>query len=203
MSSIGNNMIEQYEKAVLEWFMAVYPPITSMVYAEREDVLESMARIIEFPSLMYSRSQDDWVLPVKLPVKYVDEEGNSRKAVLYQTPQIYEAYLFLKKEEDLYKVANVIRQRWGEDSYLHIRYPDEATLLDVELRLLNFRLVTERTSVEVKGAKRYLYMKWQSVLLLEADYGINRYTGFRLSLVTPEGDKFRVMSTCKGDKCVP
>ena len=42
MSSIGNNMIEQYEKAVLEWFMAVYPPITSMVYAEREDVLESM-----------------------------------------------------------------------------------------------------------------------------------------------------------------
>ena len=100
MSSIGNNMIEQYEKAVLEWFMAVYPPITSMVYAEREDVLESMSRIIEFPSLMYSRSQDDWVLPVKLPVKYVDEEGNSRKAVLYQTPQIYDCLLYTSDAAD-------------------------------------------------------------------------------------------------------
>lgn len=192
-------MIEQYEAAVLEWFNTAYPQIVTMTYAKKEDILESMKRIIEYPSLIYSRDEEEWVLSKSAKV-YSEEEGSPVKNVFYQTSQTYTATLFLRKESDLYKISNILRQRWGSDSYVTLCYPNESSTLRVAMRLLSFKMVTERSSVEDKGPKRYIVMRWTSSLFLEAEYLVHRYTGFRLSIVSmPDGSKTVVKSSCSGN----
>ena len=68
------------------------------------------------------------------------------------------------------------------------------------MRLLSFKLTTERNGVETKGPKRAIKMQWRSTLILEAIQLVPRYTGFRISLNVNE-TRFKVFSCCKGDSC--
>ena len=194
--------IEQYEKAVLEWFHAAYPPITHMVYAKDKESLEALNKTIEYPSLLYYRQDTDHVLPKALEYFEAEKQPNrATKYVMFTTVQPYEASLYLNDEADLYRVGNVLRQRWYQDSYVTMTYPDVNSKLRVGLYLKSFGFITERSGVDTKGPRRVLRMEWQSTLLLEAAYCEPRYTGFRLMLEPPNGDRITLLSTCKGDSC--
>lgn len=194
-------MIEAYERAVLEWFAEAYPPICDMVYSESEDVLLAKKAHLEYPCLMYYRVPEDQALEKGIPYyEPGDEDNEAKKHVMFQMPQLYEASLFLNDEKDLYYVANVLRQKWYRESYVTLRYPDKATQMMVGMRLLSFKLSSERNGVETKGPKRVIKMQWRSVLILEAIQIVPRYTGFRITLNVNE-NRFKVFSCCKGDSC--
>ena len=192
-------MIEQYERAVLEWFHEVWPTINVMVYAESKDALLAMKPHLVYPTLIYSRQSEDFSLIKAVEIKEPTTDGRSRKHTMYQIPQDYEAQLFLNNEKDLYTVANLIRQKWGRESYATLRYPNEDTQMRVGMRLISFRLDSERTGIDTKGPERVLRMRWRSVLVLEAIQITPRYTGYRITLSGSE--TLKVVSTCKDGKC--
>ncbi len=111
-------MIEQYERAVLEWFHEVWPDITDMVYAESKDALLAKKTHLVYPTLIYKREAENFSLIKAVEVKEPAEDGKAHKHTMYQIPQNYEAQLFLNNEKDLYLVANLIRQKWGRESML-------------------------------------------------------------------------------------
>lgn len=192
-------MIEQYERAVLEWFHEVWPDITDMVYAESKDALLAKKPHLVYPTLIYKREAEDFSLIKAVEVKEPAEDGKAHKHTMYQIPQDYEAQLFLNNEKDLYLVANLIRQKWGRESYATLRYPNDDTQMRVALRLISFRLSSERSGIDTKGPERVLVMRWRSVLILEAIQIVPRYTGYRVTLTGSE--TWQVVSTCKEGQC--
>lgn len=198
-------MYEQYEKAVLEWFNNAYPVITQMIYADNIDVLLAKERTIIYPALLYSRESASMLLSKAIPYRFVDEAGHPRESVMFHVPQEYTARLYVNDEAQLYKVANILRQRWYKESYLTLRYPTADDQMRVGMRLYNFKMESERTSVDTKGPQRQLVMHWRSDLVLEALYSPPTYTGYRI-FITPQGDgkveaDLPIISTCPGDTC--
>lgn len=194
-------MIARYEKAVLEWFHRSYPQVRTMVYAEELDGFFAQERTYTYPSLFYSRKEIDWVLPKAMPV--TGEVGDAEKnSVIFSATQEYEARLILNDETDLFRAANVLRQAFYRESYVTLRYPMENDQLRVGMRLIAFELATVRRKWDEKGPLRMLKMKWQSELLLEALYPVKRYTGFRVWINTPSGDRIKAFGNCAGDSCV-
>lgn len=195
--------IEQYEKAVLEWFHAAYPAIKMMVYAKDKETLLAKEKTLHYPTLLYYRDDTEHQLPKALEFYEPDPKRNGQvvKTVMFSTVQPYTASLYLNNEADLYRVGNILRQKWYQDSYVTMRYPTVGEQLRVGLFLKGFSFVTERNGVDEKGPERVLRIQWQSTVLLEADYRQPVYTGFRLYLTTPNDDRLKLMSTCRGDKC--
>lgn len=193
-------MIEQYEQAVLEWFAAVYPRITRMYYGSIEEYLANEPTLI-YPALIYKRVDDEQVLPKALSVDAeATELSTVAKSTFFQFPQVYEAQLYLNDTSDLFRVANILRQKWARESYVTLRYPTVDEQLRVGLRLYNFRLVTDRTGVDVKGPQRYIQMRWRSDLFYEAIEDVKRYTGYVVNISAGgTGEKFEAANTCCKD----
>ena len=196
-------MIEQYEHAVLEWFHAAYPRITEMVYGKQDEILESKTPTLRYPCLTYTREDAENILAKAIVVKDdgVDENGKFTQSVMYSVPTDYEAHLYLNNERDLYKVLNILRQKWHIESYVTIRYPDADDQLRVAMRLLSMKMQTVKSGVDTKGPKRDITIKWHSDLFIEALYQQQAYTGYRVTLVAQDGGRKVVRSTCKGDSC--
>lgn len=195
-------MIEQYEHAVLEWFHAAYPKITEMVYGPVDEILEAKTPTLRYPCLTYTRSDESQVLAKAIVVdEDKDGEGKYTQSVMYSVPTEYEAHLYLNNERDLYRVLNVLRQKWHQESYVTLRYPDKDDQLRVAMRLLSMQMQTIKTGVNTKGPKRDITIKWHSDLFIEALYLKQAYTGYRVTLVAPDGGRKVVRSTCSGDKC--
>lgn len=186
-------MIEQYERAILEWFNAAYPDIREMSYGKAEDVLLAKKAHLVYPCLLYFREDSDWVLSAGFPLKDTNSDGSLVESVFFKVPQVYEATLFLNDEVDLYRVANLIRQKWYKNSYVTLRYPDKDTPLQVGLRLYLFKIETDRNGVDSKGPKRYLRMRWRSDLFLEARHSVARIKGFKITL-NANGDRLDLYS---------
>lgn len=190
-------MIEAYERAVLEWFNAIIPSLRDMVYGKVQDVLLAKKSHLVYPCMIYSRQEADWVLSKGYPIRDTIG-GKTVESVFFEVPQVYDATIFLNNEKDLYKVANVIRQRWYRESYVYLRYPDKASHLKVAMRLYKLGISTERTGIDTKGPERVINVQWRSDLFLEAQSEIKRFTGYRISLNSNES---RLISTCKADVC--
>lgn len=176
----------QYEKAVLEWFHAAYPPLREAIYASDIDKLLALDDHLKYPSLVYSREDADLTLPKAYDSYCTTADGTLEHMRAFPFEQIYDAKLVVEKQEDIWRVANTIRQRWSYDSYAHILHPDDDWHLDVGMRLLRFRVESERDNLDRKGARRVLHMRWRSSLILEDYDEANRWKGYRLWLV-PNG----------------
>lgn len=195
-------MIEQYERAVLEWFHAAYPKINEMVYGKQDEILEAKTPTLRYPCLTYTRSDAEQVLAKAIVVDDMKgADGKFTQSVMYSMPTDYEAHLYLNNERDLYRVLNVIRQKWHQESYVTLRYPSEDDQLRVAMRLYSMKISTVKTGVDPKGPKRDITIEWHSDLFIEALYKMQAYTGYRVTLVSPDGGRKTVRSTCKGDSC--
>lgn len=195
-------MVEAYERAVLEWFSVALPSIRDMVYGESEESLLAKKMHLVYPCLLYYRISEEKTLEKGIPYyEPGDVDNRASKHVMFQMPQTYEASLYLNDEKDLYKVANVLRQKWYRESYVTLRYPTESDQMRVGMRLLSFRLDSERSGVEPKGPKRVIRMRWSSTLILEAIQIVPRYSGFRLTL-NANDERLKVFSCCAGDSCL-
>lgn len=193
-------MIEQYERAILEWFAAVYPRITRMYYGGIDEYLANESTLV-YPALLYHRVDDEQVLPKALSVKAEPASLSSvASSTFFQFPQVYEAQLFVNDATDLLRLANVFRQKWSRESYVTLRYPSASEQLLVALRLYSFKLITDRTGVDPKGPQRYLDMRWRSDLFYEAIEDVKRYTGYVVNLSAGgSSESFEVANTCCQD----
>lgn len=191
-------LLLQYEKAVLEWFHAAYPKLREMIYADDIDKLLSKDAIVKYPSLIYSREDSDIVSGVPYDSYETDADGNLQRIRTFPFDQIYTAKLVTEKQSDIWAIANAIRQHWSYDSYAHVRPKGADWLLNVGMRLLSFRVESERDNLDRKGARRVLTMRWRSVLQLEDYDEAMRWLGYRIYIV-PNGVEAEEWLVAQGD----
>lgn len=176
----------QYEKAVLEWFNAAYPPLLEAIYTDNIDDLLALDRIIKYPSLVYSRQSADMALPRAMDVYCTKDDGTLEHGRMFSFEQVYTAKLLVEKQSEVWRAANAIRQRWSYDSYAHLKHPDADWSHDVGMRLLSFQVDSERSNLNDKGAMRVLTMQWRSALVLEDYDEAFRWDSYQI-VICPNG----------------
>lgn len=178
-------LLLEYEKCVLEWFHAAYPPLITALYGDDLDVLLSKDAIVKYPSLLYTRDGGDFAYPRPLDFygDLVSSDGSgSRRAHVrcFAWEQEYHARIVVEKQSEAWELLNVLRQRWSYNSYVYVRHPDATELQAVGLRLLSMGVESEADNLERTGAKRWVKVHWKSQLVIDNFDIAEGWRGYRL-----------------------
>lgn len=164
-------MIYSYEAGILGLVNAIVPQIKIATYASDDNVFELMRPVTKFPAFFYSRSNTEWTLNKRMPIRCGTES-----AVFVPYEQTYTGRILVENQGQAIKLASAMRFGIAKHPYITIDFPKEGEPLDVQVRLTSISIGEERGQESDKGALRYVEFKWQSQLFM-CDYDDAYYDG--------------------------
>ena len=151
-------LLYQYEAAVLEFFNTCFPEIKTAALITSADVTPAMTQVLKYPYLVITRDIPQWKFyPVWRP--RLDATYSKYSPI----DVVYSARIYFQSQVDIISAASQLKFYWNKDSYIMVPLGSDESVR-VALRLVNMTLGEERPSNDLRGAKRYIEVSWQSSL---------------------------------------
>lgn len=155
-------MIYLYEQAVLEYFHGCFKDLKLMTYASDIAILSAMTQVQQYPSMYYTRSDDNMTNGKLYQVN--EKDGSFMNISPYI--QTYKAYILVENQAQAFMMCARLRAYWNRYSKVWITY-DSIGTISVQLRLKYIKTTEARRPDDTKGACRIIEVEWESTLFLD------------------------------------